>query len=254
MDSTKFGGACEQRPFLLGPNVEFPCPFPMRSLSGNLFSRDVLMRYHFRMTVGSKHHSVDFSWSPRVARSCAELIRKRPQSNVKYHRWHMQGIALELCVLPTNANLCFSNLQSVASTLSCRFRRFFAHVDEFSSGFREWSDTIHVSYGVVLSRGGGLPDFAPRDARWCTAPPAGTANFTGLVLGCIETKFCKKICVWKLSPRSTQCTPLHSSAISFFVKFLPRLLLKFCKFGKINRLISFFKSHFFKQIIFFLFS
>ena len=31
-----------------------------------------------------------------------------------------------------------------------------------------------------------------------------------LVLGCIEAKFCKKILVGKLSPRSTQCTPLHS--------------------------------------------
>ena len=39
------------------------------------------------------------------------------------------------------------------------------------------------------------------------------ASFIGLVLGCIEAKFCKKICVGKLSPRSTQCTPLHSSVI-----------------------------------------
>jgi hypothetical protein len=30
-----------------------------------------------------------------------------------------------------------------------------------------------------------------------------------IVLGCIEAKFCKKILVGKLSPRSTQCTPLH---------------------------------------------
>ena len=43
-------------------------------------------------------------------------------------------------------------------------------------------------------------------------------NLTGLVLGCIEAKFCKKICVWKLSPRSTQCTPLHRSKITFFSK------------------------------------
>ena len=48
------------------------------------------------------------------------------------------------------------------------------------------------------------------------------ANLTGLVLGCIEAKFCEKICVGKLSPRSTQCTPLHSSAISIF-------LSKFCQ-------------------------
>ena len=42
------------------------------------------------------------------------------------------------------------------------------------------------------------------------------ANFTRLVLGCIEAKFCKKILVGKLSPRSTQCTPLHRSLISIF--------------------------------------
>ena len=35
------------------------------------------------------------------------------------------------------------------------------------------------------------------------------ANFTGLVLGCIEAKFCKSILVGKLSQRFTQCTPLH---------------------------------------------
>ena len=39
------------------------------------------------------------------------------------------------------------------------------------------------------------------------------ANLTGLVLGCIEAKFCKKICVGKLSPRSTQCTPWHRFGI-----------------------------------------
>ena len=32
------------------------------------------------------------------------------------------------------------------------------------------------------------------------------ANLTRLVLLCIEAKFCNKICVGKLSPRSTQCT------------------------------------------------
>ena len=37
------------------------------------------------------------------------------------------------------------------------------------------------------------------------------ANFTGPVIGCVEAKFCKKISVAKLSPRSTQCTPLHHS-------------------------------------------
>ena len=50
------------------------------------------------------------------------------------------------------------------------------------------------------------------------------ADFTGLVFGCIETKFCKKIFVGKLSPRSTQCTPLHRSLI---LKFSSKL--HFCE-------------------------
>ena len=37
-----------------------------------------------------------------------------------------------------------------------------------------------------------------------------------LVFGCIEAKICKKICVGKLSPRSTQSTPLYRSLISKF--------------------------------------
>ena len=41
-------------------------------------------------------------------------------------------------------------------------------------------------------------------------------NFDGLVLGCIDADFCKQIRVGKLSPRSTQCTPLHRSLISIF--------------------------------------
>jgi hypothetical protein len=43
-----------------------------------------------------------------------------------------------------------------------------------------------------------------------------TRNLTRLVLWCIEAKFCKKICVGKLSPRCTQCTPLHRSLSSIF--------------------------------------
>ena len=58
--------------------------------------------------------------------------------------------------------------------------------------------------------------------RW-TQPPGGEqtgqsggAGKLGLVLSCIEAKICKKICVGKLSPRSTQCTPLHRSQSSIF--------------------------------------
>ena len=41
-------------------------------------------------------------------------------------------------------------------------------------------------------------------------------NFLGLVLGCIEAKFCKQVLVGKLSSRSTQCTPLHSFPVCSF--------------------------------------
>ena len=56
---------------------------------------------------------------------------------------------------------------------------------------------------------------------WDWKGPGGSvhgerANSTGLVLGCIDADFCKEICVGKLSPRSTQCTPLHRSLISKF--------------------------------------
>ena len=36
----------------------------------------------------------------------------------------------------------------------------------------------------------------------------------GRVLFCIDAKFCKKICVGKFSPRSTQCTPSHRSSLT----------------------------------------
>ena len=45
------------------------------------------------------------------------------------------------------------------------------------------------------------------------------SNFTGLVLGWIESEFCTQILVGKLSPRSTQCTPFYSSPISTCVYF-----------------------------------
>ena len=59
------------------------------------------------------------------------------------------------------------------------------------------------------------------------------ANFTRLVMSCIEAKFCKKICVRKISPRSTQCTPSHRFGIdrSLISKFsLKKLLIFFCCF------------------------
>ena len=83
----------------------------------------------------------------------------------------------------------------------------------------------------------GRADAAARVARW-SRPTTGSprirlrtpldrANFRGLVLGCIEAKFCKKICVGKLSPRSTQCTPLHRSQCS---KFRSKIAENFANF------------------------
>ena len=58
------------------------------------------------------------------------------------------------------------------------------------------------------------------------------------VIGCTEAKICKKICVGKLSPRSTQCTPLHRSQSSnFCLKFaenLPKCLPIFAEFVRIS--------------------
>ena len=55
-------------------------------------------------------------------------------------------------------------------------------------------------------------------------------NFEALVLGCIDADFCKWILVGKLSPRSTQCTPLH------------RFGIHNRKMGKNRSLISIFSS------------
>ena len=67
-------------------------------------------------------------------------------------------------------------------------------------------ESLSVEGTVYLTPGGGPGQTGSSNAT----------NFTGLVLGCIETKFCKKILVGKLSPRSSQCTPLHCSKITFF--------------------------------------
>ena len=44
-------------------------------------------------------------------------------------------------------------------------------------------------------------------------PRARTYEMIGLVLGCIEAKFCKWILLGNLLPRSTRCTPLHRFGI-----------------------------------------
>ena len=66
-------------------------------------------------------------------------------------------------------------------------------------------------------------------------------NFEGLVLGCIDPDFCKYILVGKLSPRSTQCTPLHRSSIS---KFQPKIVNIFSRLNIEFPIFSFSSSNF----------
>ena len=57
--------------------------------------------------------------------------------------------------------------------------------------------------------------------------------FGGLVIGCIKTKFCKKICVWQHFSRSTRCAYFCTAAISIFSQKIglknQQLLWKFSK-------------------------
>ena len=84
---------------------------------------------------------------------------------------------------------------------------------------------------------GLLSSFSVNHSRWqpsrsSIGRTAARANLTGLVLGCIEANFCKKICVGKLSPRSTQRTPLHSSVISLLYQNFAQFRKKSSNFSK----------------------
>ena len=63
------------------------------------------------------------------------------------------------------------------------------------------------------------------------------SNFTGLVLFCIDAKFCKKICVGKLLTRSTRFTCFCTVHISIFQKCFVKLFRNF--------------RHFFQKFVFF---
>ena len=76
------------------------------------------------------------------------------------------------------------------------------------------------------------------------------SNFTRLVLGCIKTKFCKKICVWQHFSRSTRFAYFCTAAISkfsqkiglknqhFLWKFSQNFanVAKFAKFAKFQKI------------------
>ena len=80
-------------------------------------------------------------------------------------------------------------------------------------------------------------------ARPAPSTRGRTGSFTGTIrtatnfaiptapmLLCIEAKFCNKICVGKLSPKSTQCTPLHRSLSSkLCLKIAKKFALSFKK-------------------------
>ena len=55
--------------------------------------------------------------------------------------------------------------------------------------------------------------------------------FGGLVLGCIKTKFCNKICVWQHFSSSTRFASFCTAAIS---NFSQKIGLKNCEFRKIS--------------------
>ena len=59
--------------------------------------------------------------------------------------------------------------------------------------------------------------------------------FGGLVLGCIKTKFCKKICAWQHFSRSTRFASFYTAAIS---KFSQKIGLKNQQFLENSALIS----------------
>ena len=89
--------------------------------------------------------------------------------------------------------------------------------------FRIWNDLDPIDALDVREGKPFDPQGRRHDARASDVGPAAEpggsvrreqTNLTGLVLSFIEARFCKKICVGKLSPRSTQCTPLHRSQSS----------------------------------------
>ena len=100
---------------------------------------------------------------------------------------------------------------------------------------RCWSRDAHTAAQVSSL----TDDSYTESVRWAANKRLEISNFNfkfrrarnyeviGLVLGCIEATFCKEILVVKLSPRSTQCTPLHRSLISIFSWKIAEILADF---------------------------
>ena len=68
--------------------------------------------------------------------------------------------------------------------------------------------------------------------------------FGGLVLGCIKTKFCNKICVWQHFSSSTRFASFCTAAISKFSQKIDLKISKFCensaKFCKCRKICKIF--------------
>ena len=92
--------------------------------------------------------------------------------------------------------------------------RGLTHSDEEAS-FEAPANFHQVTTYMCTAPGIGSPGLQTRGSKLqnlnSNSRELELSNFAGLVLGCIEAKLCKSILVGKLSPRSTQCTPLHRS-------------------------------------------
>ena len=80
-----------------------------------------------------------------------------------------------------------------------------------------------VSFDWVLNR---PPDILYFENGFRRRPKYQNINFGGLILGCIEANFCKKIGVFKLSPRSSSCTLFCRSQTSNFQQKKSKNFLK----------------------------
>ena len=84
---------------------------------------------------------------------------------------------------------------------------------------------VHGAAGPLVERFDTEP-FSDFSAKW--------ANFRGLVLFCIDAKFCKKIFVGKLLTRSTRFTCFCTAQTSIFQQNFVKLFAFFRKFFRQN--------------------
>ena len=103
--------------------------------------------------------------------------------------------------------------------ISSQKKRAYSEYANISTANEKSPSTTTISAGTIGQGCAGLiQDRLQLGMSTSPTSPACTANLSGLVFGCIEAKVCKyfskySILVGKLSPRSTQCTPLHRFGI-----------------------------------------